>query len=199
VDQSARPRLSFSAGLPARSGSSRRRPRRRSSVVPADVGARPFQPWRSTRATRRGATRRDMASLVAEHTPRAVSRRLGQRPSPSHLHDFIYTSWASQSFETIRGSRRRGRVEDAFRPEPGGARPCTPRSPKATMSVQGSLGAQGRRLPGTRARRCRRRTAPLGRRLRAASGAAFGRAGPGCAASSARPRARRCVEAAVAG
>jgi vacuolar iron transporter family protein len=37
-----------------------------------------------------GATRRDRASLVAEHTPRAVSRRLGQRPSPSYLHDFIY-------------------------------------------------------------------------------------------------------------
>ena len=29
-------------------------------------------------------------SLEQDHTPRAVSRRLGQRPSPSYLHDFIY-------------------------------------------------------------------------------------------------------------
>ena len=35
-------------------------------------------------------TRRQAASLAADHTPRAVSRRLGQRPSPSYLHDFIY-------------------------------------------------------------------------------------------------------------
>ena len=34
--------------------------------------------------------RRRAASLAADHTPRAVSRRLGQRPSPSYLHDFIY-------------------------------------------------------------------------------------------------------------
>ncbi len=35
-------------------------------------------------------TRRRAASLASDHTPRAVSRRLGQRPSPSYLHDFIY-------------------------------------------------------------------------------------------------------------
>jgi hypothetical protein len=29
-------------------------------------------------------------SLEEEHTPRAVSARLGRRPSPSYLHDFIY-------------------------------------------------------------------------------------------------------------
>ena len=34
--------------------------------------------------------RRRAAALAADHTPRAVSRRLGQRPSPSYLHDFIY-------------------------------------------------------------------------------------------------------------
>ena len=34
--------------------------------------------------------RRRAAALTADHTPRAVSRRLGQRPSPSYLHDFIY-------------------------------------------------------------------------------------------------------------
>ena len=34
--------------------------------------------------------RQRMAALLADHTPRAVSRRLGQRPSPSYLHDFIY-------------------------------------------------------------------------------------------------------------
>jgi VIT1/CCC1 family predicted Fe2+/Mn2+ transporter len=34
--------------------------------------------------------RRRAAALAAEHTPRAVSRRLGRRPSPSYLHDFIY-------------------------------------------------------------------------------------------------------------
>jgi vacuolar iron transporter family protein len=34
--------------------------------------------------------RRRAESLAAEHTPRAVSRRLGRRPSPSYLHDFIY-------------------------------------------------------------------------------------------------------------
>ena len=34
--------------------------------------------------------RRRAAALAAAHTPRAVSRRLGQRPSPSYLHDFIY-------------------------------------------------------------------------------------------------------------
>jgi VIT1/CCC1 family predicted Fe2+/Mn2+ transporter len=34
--------------------------------------------------------RRRAESLAADHTPRAVSRRLGQRPSPSYLHDFIY-------------------------------------------------------------------------------------------------------------
>ena len=31
-----------------------------------------------------------VAALAADHTPRAVRRRLGQRPSPSYLHDFIY-------------------------------------------------------------------------------------------------------------
>jgi VIT1/CCC1 family predicted Fe2+/Mn2+ transporter len=34
--------------------------------------------------------RRTAARLAADHTPRAVSRRLGRRPSPSYLHDFIY-------------------------------------------------------------------------------------------------------------
>ena len=34
--------------------------------------------------------RRRAASLAVDHTPRAVSRRLGRRPSPSYLHDFIY-------------------------------------------------------------------------------------------------------------
>ena len=34
--------------------------------------------------------RRRAAALAKEHTPLAVSRRLGQRPSPSYLHDFIY-------------------------------------------------------------------------------------------------------------
>ena len=34
--------------------------------------------------------RRRIEALTADHTPRAVSRRLGQRPSPSYLHDFIY-------------------------------------------------------------------------------------------------------------
>jgi VIT1/CCC1 family predicted Fe2+/Mn2+ transporter len=34
--------------------------------------------------------RRRAESLAADHTPRAVSRRLGRRPSPSYLHDFIY-------------------------------------------------------------------------------------------------------------
>jgi VIT1/CCC1 family predicted Fe2+/Mn2+ transporter len=29
-------------------------------------------------------------SLAADHTPRAVRRRLGRQPSPSYLHDFIY-------------------------------------------------------------------------------------------------------------
>jgi VIT1/CCC1 family predicted Fe2+/Mn2+ transporter len=37
-----------------------------------------------------GETRRRAAALAKDHTPRAVSRRLGQRPSPSYLHDFIY-------------------------------------------------------------------------------------------------------------
>jgi VIT1/CCC1 family predicted Fe2+/Mn2+ transporter len=31
-----------------------------------------------------------MESLAADHTPRAVERRLGERPSASYLHDFIY-------------------------------------------------------------------------------------------------------------
>jgi VIT1/CCC1 family predicted Fe2+/Mn2+ transporter len=34
--------------------------------------------------------RRRAALLAKDHTPHAVSRRLGQRPSPSYLHDFIY-------------------------------------------------------------------------------------------------------------
>jgi vacuolar iron transporter family protein len=34
--------------------------------------------------------RRTASLLAADHTPRAVSRRLGRRPSPSYLHDFIY-------------------------------------------------------------------------------------------------------------
>jgi VIT1/CCC1 family predicted Fe2+/Mn2+ transporter len=34
--------------------------------------------------------RRRAAVLAQDHTPRAVRRRLGQRPSPSYLHDFIY-------------------------------------------------------------------------------------------------------------
>src|SRR5829696_2428899 len=34
--------------------------------------------------------RRTAARLAADHTPRAVSRRLGRRPSPSYLHDFVY-------------------------------------------------------------------------------------------------------------
>jgi VIT1/CCC1 family predicted Fe2+/Mn2+ transporter len=34
--------------------------------------------------------RRLKKGLAADHTPGAVSRRLGQRPSPSYLHDFIY-------------------------------------------------------------------------------------------------------------
>jgi vacuolar iron transporter family protein len=34
--------------------------------------------------------RRRQGSLAVDHTPRAVSRRLGRRPSPSYLHDFIY-------------------------------------------------------------------------------------------------------------
>jgi VIT1/CCC1 family predicted Fe2+/Mn2+ transporter len=34
--------------------------------------------------------RRTAESLAADHTPRAVSRRLGRRPSPSYSHDFIY-------------------------------------------------------------------------------------------------------------
>jgi VIT1/CCC1 family predicted Fe2+/Mn2+ transporter len=34
--------------------------------------------------------RERVESLAADHTPRAVSRRLGRRPSPSYLHDFIY-------------------------------------------------------------------------------------------------------------
>ena len=34
--------------------------------------------------------RRRAALLATDHTPHAVSRRLGQRPSPSYLHDFIY-------------------------------------------------------------------------------------------------------------
>jgi VIT1/CCC1 family predicted Fe2+/Mn2+ transporter len=33
---------------------------------------------------------RQTASLAADHTPRAISRRLGHRPSPSYLHDFVY-------------------------------------------------------------------------------------------------------------
>ena len=37
-----------------------------------------------------GETRRRAAALAKDHTPRAVSRRLGRRPSPSYLHDFIY-------------------------------------------------------------------------------------------------------------
>jgi VIT1/CCC1 family predicted Fe2+/Mn2+ transporter len=36
-----------------------------------------------------GQTRRPR-SLVEEHTPRAVSARLGRKPTPSYLHDFIY-------------------------------------------------------------------------------------------------------------
>jgi VIT1/CCC1 family predicted Fe2+/Mn2+ transporter len=31
-----------------------------------------------------------LSTLKADHTPHAVSRRLGRRPSPSYLHDFIY-------------------------------------------------------------------------------------------------------------
>ncbi len=31
-----------------------------------------------------------LPALANDHTPRAVSRRLGRRPSPSYLHDFIY-------------------------------------------------------------------------------------------------------------
>jgi len=34
--------------------------------------------------------RRRAAALAQDHTPHAVSRRLGRRPSPSYLHDFIY-------------------------------------------------------------------------------------------------------------
>ena len=37
-----------------------------------------------------GESRRRATALAKDHTPRAVSRRLGQRPSPSYLHDFIY-------------------------------------------------------------------------------------------------------------
>ena len=37
-----------------------------------------------------GDPRRRATALAKDHTPRAVSRRLGQRPSPSYLHDFIY-------------------------------------------------------------------------------------------------------------
>ena len=40
-----------------------------------------------TNGVRRG---RSPASLKAEHTPRAVRRRLNQPPTPSYLHDFIY-------------------------------------------------------------------------------------------------------------
>jgi VIT1/CCC1 family predicted Fe2+/Mn2+ transporter len=36
-----------------------------------------------------GQTRRPR-SLAEEHTPRAVSARLGRKPTPSYLHDFIY-------------------------------------------------------------------------------------------------------------
>jgi VIT1/CCC1 family predicted Fe2+/Mn2+ transporter len=37
-----------------------------------------------------GEMRRRAAALAKEHTPHAISRRLGRRPSPSYLHDFIY-------------------------------------------------------------------------------------------------------------
>ena len=36
-----------------------------------------------------GQTRRPR-SLAEQHTPRAVSARLGRKPTPSYLHDFIY-------------------------------------------------------------------------------------------------------------
>ncbi len=36
-----------------------------------------------------GEMRRRAAALAKDHTPYAVSRRLGQRPSPSYLHDLI--------------------------------------------------------------------------------------------------------------
>jgi VIT1/CCC1 family predicted Fe2+/Mn2+ transporter len=37
-----------------------------------------------------GEMRRRAAALAKDHTPRAVSTRLGRQPSPSYLHDFIY-------------------------------------------------------------------------------------------------------------
>jgi len=37
-----------------------------------------------------GEMRRRAAALARDHTPRAVGMRLGRRPSPSYLHDFIY-------------------------------------------------------------------------------------------------------------
>ena len=36
------------------------------------------------------ASAREQKPADAEHTPRAVRRRLGRKPAPSYLHDLIY-------------------------------------------------------------------------------------------------------------
>ena len=64
--------------------------------------------------TRRPARTRDAdghaagraAALATDHTPLAVRRRLGRRPSPSYLHDFIYgaVDGAITTFAVVAGA-----------------------------------------------------------------------------------------------
>ena len=90
-------------------------------------------------------------SLPDEHTPVAVSRRLGRRPSPSYLHDFIYgaVDGAVTTFAVVAG------VEGASLDETivvilGGANLV---ADGFSMAVSNFLGSRAERQRRERARR----------------------------------------------
>ena len=103
--------------------------------------------------------RRRAASLAVDHTPRAVSRRLGRRPSPSYLHDFIYgaVDGAVTTFAVVAGVAGAS-LDDTVVIILGGANLVADGFQHGREQLPGLT----RRAPATRARRAARSSSTSG-------------------------------------
>ena len=90
-------------------------------------------------------------SLEDEHTPSAISRRLGRKPSPSYLHDFIYGAidGAVTTFAVVAGAAGAG-LGDRVVIILGGANLI---ADGFSMAVSNFLGSRAARQERERARR----------------------------------------------
>jgi VIT1/CCC1 family predicted Fe2+/Mn2+ transporter len=90
-------------------------------------------------------------ALEEEHTPLAVSRRLGRRPSPSYLHDFIYgaVDGAVTTFAVVAGAAG-ANLDEAVVIILGGANLV---ADGFSMAVSNFLGSRAERQRRERARR----------------------------------------------